>query len=107
MKRVVIESPYAGDVAANMGYLQDCIKDCLARGETPYASHMMLTLALDDLDAEQRALGIEAGWPWAEAADYVVVYTDHGISKGMAQSITEHTGRGRQIYYRELKNGAR
>ena len=37
--RVVIESPYAGDVKRNRAYLKACLRDSLARGEFPFASH--------------------------------------------------------------------
>ena len=43
MTRVIVESPYAGDIEKNMRYLRACIRDCLLRGETPYASHALYT----------------------------------------------------------------
>lgn len=89
MRRVIIESPYAGNVAEHMRYLQRCIRDCVARGESPYASHQMLTQALDDATPSERARGIEAGFAWREAADATVVYTDYGISGGMRCGITD------------------
>ena len=87
MKLVVIESPYAGDVAGNLAYLDLCLLDCLRRGESPYASHLMLTGVLDDADQDQRALGIGAGYAWHRAADRVVFYTDCGWSRGMLSAL--------------------
>lgn len=87
MRRVIIESPYAGDRETHARYLQRCIRDCLDRGESPYASHLMLTDALDDDDPKQRARGFEAGFAWRRAADATVVYTDYGISRGMKVGI--------------------
>lgn len=50
MHLIVIESPFRGatpaDQARNERYLEACIADCLRRGESPYASHKMLTQAL-------------------------------------------------------------
>jgi hypothetical protein len=43
MRRVVIESPYAGDVGLNLLYLRACLADSLSRGEAPYASHAIYT----------------------------------------------------------------
>lgn len=83
MKRVIIESPYAGDVATNLAYLQECIRDSLRRGEAPFASHQMYTQALDDRDIDQRTLGITAGFAWRASADLVVFYEDLGWSPGM------------------------
>jgi hypothetical protein len=102
MKLVILESPYAGDVERNVAYAHQCVRDCLLRGETPYASHLMLTGALDDTQAWQRALGCAAGMFWAQAADKVVVYEDHGISSGMAAAIETHLNRGMIVESRKI-----
>jgi hypothetical protein len=106
MKRVVIESPYAstepGGVERNRRYLNACILDCIARGESPYASHKMLTDSLDDTDPHERALGIQAGFAWRAAADKTVVYDDFGISTGMLFGIDDAQKSGRPVEYRKL-----
>lgn len=84
MRLVVIESPYAGDVEANLRYLDRCILDCVYRGDSPYASHKTLTTALDDLVPEQRALGIACGLAWRRKADMRIFYADRGWSSGMS-----------------------
>lgn len=89
MRLVIIESPYAGNVERNRRYLLRCIRDCLARGESPYASHLMLTTALVDADVNERDLGIRAGFAWRGVADATVIYTDHGISTGMRYGIED------------------
>jgi hypothetical protein len=104
MRRVIIESPYAGDVAENLRYLRACMRDCLLRGETPYASHALYTQegVLDDLDLEERNLGINAGFEWRAAAEATVVYLDRGWSSGMRRGI-EHAERiGHPIELRSL-----
>ena len=83
MKLVIIESPYAGDVKRNLRYLDTCIRHCIARGESPYASHKMLTTALDDDDPAQRAIGIQTGLAWRRRADKRIFYIDLGWSGGM------------------------
>jgi len=80
---VIIESPYAGDVEANLAYLDRCILDCLARGQTPYASHKMLTTALDDNDPDQRKQGIDAGLAMRRHFPLRAFYVDRGWSRGM------------------------
>jgi hypothetical protein len=102
MRRVILESPYAGDVATNRAYLQRCIRDCLSRGEAPFASHQMYTDALDDSDPEQRKLGMLAGLRWLWCADAVVVYSDRGISPGMQWAIDQATSH-MPIEYRKLE----
>ena len=85
MVRVIIESPYAGDIERNLRYLRACMKDALARGEAPYASHALYTQpgVLDDNDAAERRLGIDAGFEWWLTAERIVFYTDLGWSNGM------------------------
>jgi len=43
MKRVIVESPYTGDIEKekNIKYVKACIRDCLLKGESPYASHAL------------------------------------------------------------------
>lgn len=85
MRRVIIESPYAGDVERNLRYLRACIRDSLMRGEAPFASHGLYTQpgVLDDHDPEQRRMGIEAGFAWWRGTEAVVFYEDLGWSPGM------------------------
>lgn len=82
----------AEESARNARYLDACLRDCLRRGEAPFASHRMYTSALDDLKPEERALGIAAGFAWRKAAESTVIYTDLGWSSGMRAGL-EHTMR--------------
>jgi len=100
--RVLIESPFAGDRVRNLAYLKAAIKDCLGRTEAPFASHGFYPLVLDDDVPEERALGIEAGLVWGEAADLTVVYTDLGISTGMTIGIERAKARNRPVEFRTL-----
>jgi hypothetical protein len=104
MKLVLIESPYAGDVAANVAYAKRAVLDCLRRGESPYASHLFFTQdgLLDDKDPEQRILGIEAGLAWAAKAELTAVYIDFGVSNGMQFGIARARDEGRPIEFRRL-----
>jgi hypothetical protein len=102
MQLVIMESPYAGDVEKHTMYARECMKDCLKRGESPYASHLLLTQVLDDTIAQERELGINAGLCWGQKADKIVVYTDLGISKGMLQGINLARDEGRTIEFRKL-----
>ncbi|MHC2241510.1 DUF7768 domain-containing protein [Bradyrhizobium elkanii] len=85
MRRVILASPYAGEVAHNVAYARACVRDALLRGEAPLASHLLYTQdgILDDGERNERAHGINAGLAWLHLADAVVVYTDRGISLGM------------------------
>ena len=101
MKCVILESPYRVDRTRT--YLQECIRDCLRRGEAPFASHQMYTDALDDDNVQDRTLGISAGFAWHDRADYVVVYEDLGVSPGMQEGIDHAQGRGLRVDRRRIR----
>ena len=104
MRKVVIESPYAGDIQRNIEYARAAMWDCLQRGEAPYASHLLYTQVgvLDDSDAVQRERGINAGFAWRDASDATVVYTDLGVSPGMILGIKHARAMKHPIEYRTL-----
>lgn len=104
MKRVVIESPCAGEWERNRNYANRALRDCINRGEAPIASHVLLAFsgALDDANPEQRAAGMAAGFAWVECADLVAVYADWGISSGMQAGIDAALQAGKSIEYRRI-----
>lgn len=102
-KLVVIESPYAGNVARNEEYARACMSDSIARGEAPFLSHLLYTQVLDDLDEEERKTGIQCGFAWSERADLVAVYTDLGISPGMYAGIERAAHAGQATEYRKVR----
>lgn len=114
LRLVIIESPFAGrgdtpearaaDQARNVAYARAAMADCLARGESGYASHLLLTQPgiLNDDDPAERRQGIAAGLAWAERADATVVYFDLGVSAGMAQGIDHARIARRPVEMRSL-----
>lgn len=62
MRKAIIESPFAGDVETHLTYGRRAMKDCLDRGEAPYASHLLYTQSgiLDDTVPAERELGMKA-----------------------------------------------
>lgn len=104
MRRVILESPYKGKVDRNVQYGRKCVRDCLKRGDSPIASHLLFTqegILFDNLPQE-RLLGLEAGWEWIRVAEAMVVYNDHGISDGMRAGIGMAKKAGIPIEYRQL-----
>lgn len=89
MKLVIVESPYAGDVEANLTYVRRAMADCFSRGEAPWASHALYTQpgVLDDTKPAERKLGIAAGFAWGAAAEAVIFYVDRGVSRGMLAGV--------------------
>lgn len=100
--KVILESPYAGNIEKNVEYAKKCMKDSFERGEFPFASHLLYTQCLDDNITIERNLGIMAGLEWGKCADKTVVYTDLGISKGMEYGIENAIKNNRPIEYRKL-----
>lgn len=105
MRRVILESPYTSDVEKNVTYARLCVRDSLARGEAPMASHLLYTqpTVLDDDVPSERQWGINAGLAWLSAADAMVVYTDRGISSGVAAAIAVAEQNHCPIEYRTIE----
>lgn len=85
---VILESPYAGNIFQrwlNRRYARKCMRDCLVRGEAPFASHLLYTQpgVLRDRVPKERSIGLQSGWSWALVAHSIVIYKDRGISSGM------------------------
>lgn len=101
---VVIESPYAGDVAGNVAYARRALADSLARGEAPLASHLLYTQpgVLNDDRPDERKQGIEAGLAWATRADLTVFYIDRGWSPGMVAARERCEAEGRRYTVRRF-----
>lgn len=127
MKRVMVESPFApreedvermskGTLTAgrpqayailvnrNIRYARACMRDCLLRGEAPYASHLLYTQegVLDDQVPDERTLGINAGFAYRDAVELTAVYTDLWMSGGMKAGIADAEEKGRPVEFRAL-----
>lgn len=107
MRRIILESPYAGDIDANVAYARACLRDSLERGEAPIASHLLYTQpgVLVDGDPVERQWGINAGLAWGAQAEVTVAYIDRGISTGMRYGIAKAEAEGRPVEYRKLGRG--
>lgn len=105
MQLVIVESPYAGEIARNIAYARLALSDCLSKGEAPFASHLLYTqpLILDDEVPEERDLGIRAGFQWRKAAEKTVVYQDFGITDGMQWGIDHAIAQGLPVEYRNIE----
>jgi len=126
-KRVVVESPLKGKIPKfassflgcvfglnklfeyfgrrnNRKYAKACIKDCLKRGEAPYASHLLFDQSglLNDMNEEERQLGMNCGFIWNEAAVLTAVYVDRGFSSGMKMGLENARKCNRKVEFRSL-----
>lgn len=113
MKRVIVESPFAGrgegesrvaDASRNLDYLRACLADALARGEAPFASHGLYTQpgVLRDEVPEERVKGIAAGFAWRSVANLTVFYEDRGWSGGMCAALAHCNDTGSPYEVRRI-----
>ena len=104
MKRVIIESPYAGDIERNVRYARAAMRHSLLQGEAPFASHLLYTQegVLRDETPEERQHGIEAGFAWRSTAELTAVYTDLGITAGMTLGMEHARAEGHPIELRSI-----
>ena len=107
MKRVILESPFAGDVKANKAYARRAMKHSLSLGEAPLASHLLYTQMLDDNIPEERQQGIDAGLAWRQVAELAVFYVDRGMSTGMKYALEAHLASGVPVEFRRLSKAKR
>jgi len=57
MIKVVLESPFAGDIQKNLQYARKCMADCLKHCEASFASHLLYTqdgILDDDIPHERK-----------------------------------------------------
>lgn len=125
----IIESPYAPrpeaigltkamQVLRHLEYVRAAMADCFARGEIPLASHALYTQpgVLADDNAEQRALGMEAGFTLRAVLGGVVgaptdgrvmvqtaCYEDLGITPGMEKGLERSVDDGVPVVFRKLE----
>jgi hypothetical protein len=104
MRLVIVESPYAGDISRNVAYARAALADCLRRGESPIASHLLYTQpgVLDDSIPTERALGISAGLAWRHVAEAAVFYIDRGWSAGMNAALDLYERMPKPVEIRKL-----
>lgn len=118
--KVIIESPYSGNIPLNVEYALECLHDSYYnKCEAPFASHLLYT-RLPDSEIKQKSFsghvkdhpnsrhgrehGILCGNVWMKEADKIVVYTDLGISEGMKFSIEKAKKLNKPIEYRKIKD---
>lgn len=103
-KVVIVESPFAGEIDRNVTYARMALRDCLLRGESPFASHLLYTQdgILDDTIPAERDLGINAGLALGQRCDFTAFYLDLGISTGMSYGLTHARQCERPVEVRSL-----
>mgnify|MGYP006303505937 CR=1 FL=1 len=102
--RLIVESPYAGDVEMNEAFAENVCRFAVKAGYNPYASHLLFTRFLDDEVAEERRAGIGCGFGWREIADEVWYCTrpDEAFTPGMELAPAYDDRHDVDLFTREL-----
>ena len=83
MRRLVVESPLAGDTVRNFRFLLWCLRALWVQDKTyGIASHLINPFFMDDSVPEEREAGINNVWVWSGEAVHVR-FMDLGESTGM------------------------
>lgn len=123
MQLVVIESPLKGQPSSrvprflhplcervlrerNRHYAFACMREEMAAGRAPYASHVFFDQPglLEDSRLAQRSLGLKVGFKWGCKARVRTFYRDLGVSGGMVLGASQAKEFGQeQVTKRLLK----
>lgn len=108
---VFIESPFAGEhLGRNVEYARRIMWDSLQHhNEAPFLSHLLYTQHPQDgivCDTDARTVGRELGMSAAAAfrrlCSRVVVYTDYGVTPGMARGIAHAQAASVDVVWRSI-----
>ncbi len=104
MKRVIIESPCAGDIEKNLEYAGWALRDSLMRGEAPVCFHRLYAQepVLDDTIPEEREMGMMAAAAWILQCDLAAFYEDFGWSPGMLLAKSKYIKTGIPFVVRRI-----
>ena len=105
MKEIVyVCSPLRGDTEKNIKNAKSYCRFVYEKGYIPYAPHLFFTQFMDDEKENERNDAITMGLHMLKCASELWIFTDNGISFGMAQEI-EQAGREDMPvrYFKNLK----
>ena len=112
MRRIILESPLAGDTPEardrHLAYGRACLKHALLQGNSPIAPHLLWGnpdgKVLNDCIPIERQYGLEAAswWYHPDVVDAIVAYCDLKISPGMWTGIQRAVEAGIPIEYRTI-----
>lgn len=83
LMRVVIETPFAGDIERNMRFAMWCLRAAWQVDRVHgFATHLVCPWFLDDMDPDERQTGIDWEWAWQPGVPHWF-FTDLAFSTGM------------------------
>lgn len=91
-RRSFVETPFAGDVEANLEYTRKCMQAEMEKGHAPFTARLLYMLYPEG-DTEGRARANKLAGRFREHA-VTVFYVDNGWSEGMKKSLRECDAKG-------------
>lgn len=92
MRTICVESPFAAATTEleeeHVEYALNCMESMLHAGYAPFLSHLLYTQVLNDYDAGERELGLEAGMAMGDRCSERWFFVDYGFSPGMQAAYT-------------------
>lgn len=100
-EKVIMESPFAGDVKNNVQYAKNSIRYLATKLISASASHLIYTQMLDDTKKEDRDKGIDKGIDIAHNIDSIFM-VDRGLSGGMKYGYDRAKKERRKVGFQTL-----
>lgn len=106
MRKVVLDTPFTCEDRDTQikyfEYLLACMFNSLDLGEAPINTAYLYGLVLEPVDLKSRTVRLQATHRWISQASALVLYTDYGVSPGMALSMKYAAENGIPIEHREI-----
>ncbi len=96
---VYVCSPLRGDTKKNMENARKYCRYVYEQGYIPFAPHLLLPQFMDDNNPLERADAMAMNYQFLHYASELWVFTENGISAGMAHEIEAAGREGMEVRY--------
>lgn len=101
--KVIIETPYAGNIELNVEFTKACVRDSLINhNENPQCLHLIYPKIINDDEIGERNLGIDRSFAIHQKANRKVYYLDRGFTDGMKDGFLHSIASGIPVEFRCL-----
>lgn len=100
LRRVLLETPYDGDLERNIAYCERAIRHSMSLNESPISLLWFLGRFPIHAGVEARSIAIRSLHAWIRICDCMVMYRDYGLSDSMNSGITQALRAKTAIEYR-------
>lgn len=101
--KVIIETPYAGNIEYNSEFTKACVRDSLINhNENPQCLHLIYPKIINDEDTSERSLGLGRSFAIHKKANRKIYYLDRGFTEGMREGFVHAIDNGIPVEFRCL-----